>query len=160
MTNEVRQAARSLAGSFLHKWIAGGSTVSCTRCGPTVLSSSALPLFVLLPLLLSFYPDSFWVTYSNKDFKSTCSSCSPAPMKTSSQGKVYGPQKSSWAQRREHKKGGKINVISALSSGKGLWDAGWQGGADRSDALHFREYRGRNGRTGPFAEELASGMGK
>lgn len=55
---------------------------------------------------------------------------------------------------------GKINATSALSSRKSLWDAGWQGGADRRDAQHLRGYHRSNGGTGLFIKELGIGTDK
>lgn len=71
MANEVRQAAHRLAESFLRRWIAGGSTASCTWCSPTFPPSSTLPLFALLSLLLLCHPPHVKLgSCSNKDFKS------------------------------------------------------------------------------------------
>lgn len=79
------------------------------------------------------------------------------PTKTSNEGKVYGPQKSS--QRTEkQKKSGKINVVWVLSSGKGLWDGGgkeeWIGGMLSSSGSTAR------GMVVPFAKEPGSGTDK
>ena len=145
------------SGKLLADWL----RVFCTdgqQEGLQHPARGAVPHSCLHPLcpFLPFYPSSSVISLVTLPM----SNWGPAPTKTLNQGKVHGPQKSSQTQHREQRKSGKINVVSALSSGKDLWDAAWQGGVDRRDAQHLRKYCKRNGGTDPFAEEPGSGMDK